>query len=101
MLYSVTYWDKCTYEPGWYDTKRHIVGSKKEAEALANEWLGVANESLYGSRVNRRPFVSVSKCVRLREKGSGVRWYQDFNKVCDIEQPVNIVPSVGDLGYTP
>lgn len=92
MLYKVTLWTPLKHEPGWENIGlTHIVGTEKAAKALASNWLAPYKryETWY-SRRNRTAFVELKKVV----KGAVVEKFT-------IEPVTVIVPSVGELGWTP
>lgn len=65
------------------NVKRHV------ARMLPKEY-----DSEYGARRDRRPYVDV-KCRKGSRKEHGWEWF------CTFETEVVIVPSVGELGWTP
>lgn len=93
MLYRVMLFVPNPKEGGWSLARETIVGTVRAAELQSQSWLIPEFESDYGARVRRFPFVSVYK------KRDGLPSKTD--KVASFETPIHIVPSVGDLGWTP
>lgn len=101
MLYRVTLWEPDPYAPGYNLVRSWIEGSKNVANIVVRDELGTAFESAYGTRVNRRPFAEITP-VRRYKGPSMVRFeLRACGPTETVEQPFIIVPSVGELGYTP
>lgn len=101
MLYRVSYWEPDPYAPGYNLVRSWIEGSRKTASVSIGDVLPPVFESSYGSRVNRRPFVQLSPVRRFRSWNMAKAELRECGPTETIEQPVIIVPSVGELGYTP
>lgn len=92
MLYEVVLFESDPYERGHRGTETRKVGSLRAAELLS--------ESLLRSR----PVVTTDGCYH-RDVARGA-WCGTFapgkhRPVQTIDAPVHIVPSVGDLGWSP
>lgn len=92
MLYRVTIYRPNMYEPSYDATESFIACNLKQAEQAVSEKLGRTFESSYSYRRNRRP------SAQLHSRKQGQPWVRMHP---DYEQEVIIVPSVGELGYTP
>lgn len=102
MIYRVTLYAPDPYEPGWKFQRSWLVGTERAAELSALAALGTVFDSKHGYRVNRRAFCAVGPTVAetpgFRIAGANRR---TDGHLYDIDQPVIIVPSVGELGWTP
>jgi hypothetical protein len=89
VLYRVTIFRPSQYER-CFEAKEHwTCGNVKTAKLSALEKLPVSNETYYSAKVSRLPYAVITKAKGKAEQGTF------------IDTPVNYVPSVGDLGYTP
>lgn len=110
MIYRVILYTPKTDGRGWEVNGSWFVGNERVAELTALARLGTAFESAYGYKVNRRPFCEVraakpamtrtryepaSEWTTFPHRSRGPHWR------FTVEQPVRIVPSVGELGWTP
>lgn len=97
MLYRVTVYKPARGERYFYPADSRVVGNLKVAKLVAREALKpyAAQETTYSARVTRRPYVQIHKVP------FGANHPFGGGKVATVEAPVTIVPSVGDLGYTP
>jgi hypothetical protein len=87
MLYRVKLYTPSQYERCHEVTKTCVVGSKRAAELQAEAWLPPTYETVYMANIKRFPIVYVHDI--------------DDNLVDSYDTPINYVPSVGELGWTP
>lgn len=100
MLYRVTLYTPDPYAAACNAAGSWIVGTPRAAELTSLEVLGETTESEYGFKVNRRPFCTVQSVVRFRNGIMPHKEYRETDRYKrTIDQPVEIVSSVGDLGY--
>lgn len=103
MLYQATHWTRSKYESALQVNETRIFGSKRAAELWARSVLEpvVTTRGNYHRDIGRADSVDVSplppKAYTLRQR-CGV-WAR--NRTVTIEPEVHIVPSVGELGWTP
>ncbi len=93
MLYRVETWAPCTHESGWERQGIvQIVGTLAAAKRIASSFLAphAASASWYGYQRGRFHFVEIQhiKAKKVVAK-------------TQLDASVTIVPSVGELGYTP
>jgi hypothetical protein len=98
MLYRVTLYTPDQYERCYNATTTQIVGTRRAAELAAKSILApyASSETVYSARVTRKPYVTVEATFKI---GRDLR--ASIGKVAEYEPAVHIVPSVGDLGWTP
>lgn len=99
MLYQVIHWGPSKTDRVYDRVQSQVVGTKKAAKALAESWLPPVYETLYSSRVTRLPYVQVYEVSGTERDREGRRIRGKSIAVYDT--PIRLVPSVGELGYTP
>lgn len=97
MLYRVVIWRPCKYERGFEQAETWIAATLQTARLQALEKLPTAYETFHSARMARHPWADIS-----RRYGRKARRTRNDKKPCmTVETPIQYVPSVGDLGYTP
>lgn len=97
MLYRVTLFKPHTHERCCLAVDSHVVGTLPAARLVASAMLKplARRETNYSSRVTRAPYVQITTCP------FGTKSPLGGSQVESVEAPLMIVPSVGDLGWTP
>lgn len=102
MLYKVTLWVPMVHERGLEVKQEFICGSRKEARLWASKAMPVAYETYYSARVGRFMSVDIQPVKRFRSWATPKAEYREcLGRKETIEQPIEYVPSVGDLGWAP
>jgi hypothetical protein len=106
-LYRVTYWLPSDARANGYEVRTETCGSEKAARLAAVTWLRryptVTTNDCYHRDRSRGASVSVHRLAKKTLRAGSLKraFWEREKQVADIIAPVYIVPSVGELGYTP
>lgn len=102
MLYRVTVYRPSKHERCFEPTDSWVCGNMTAAQLTAESKLPPSNETDYSARVSRLPYAEIVAVKRFRSAAMPkAELKQTSSRTVTINTPINYVPSVGDLGWTP
>lgn len=103
-LISATHWARDAYEPGFYARETRVFGTKQAALAWAESVVPecITTSGCYWRDTARAEHVEFTDVRRGSQPNSHGRfWRTSYAPAGRYEAPVVLVPSVGELGWTP
>jgi hypothetical protein len=102
-IISATHWAKDPYEPGFFARETRTFGTLRAATMWAESVVPpiVTTNGTYWRDTARGEHVDFTRIERAKNRSNGRWWRARMSPAGSYDAPVRLVPSVGELGWTP